>query len=237
MSKDFPALMAVIRRGIPFGLKVALRSEALRMHIRNSLKRECHNNAQVDCVKFPLPDLDFAYLCNANLINEIRQNIYSRKGVGDIDKVVSLYETWKASGFSDNNVKINLINEAKHIPNRSHSQLLNYGEIPAVVSVYGCKKQFNFKPKEFQHLAEALDSLRTKELGIVTGSRSYYLKGVLADLEDALIKYVVNFLIKKKFRVVSVPDLLHPSVIEGCGMNVKGDRTQVSVITHHDHDL
>ena len=40
-------------------------------------------------IKIPEPEFDLEYLCDPQKRDEIRQNILYRKGVGDIDKVVS----------------------------------------------------------------------------------------------------------------------------------------------------
>ena len=43
------------------------------------------NNVEID---IPEPEFDFEYLCDPGNIEEIRENIKRRKGLGDIDKVV-----------------------------------------------------------------------------------------------------------------------------------------------------
>ncbi len=41
-------------------------------------------------------------------------------------------------------------------------------------------------------------------------------------------RYAVDFLVDEHdFKLVSVPDLLHPNILRGCGMDVDGERTQV----------
>jgi len=43
-----------------------------------------------------------------------------------------------------------------------------------------------------------------------------------------IFRYAVDFLVDEHdFKLVSVPDLLHPNILRGCGMDVDGERTQV----------
>lgn len=81
--------------------------------------------------------------------------------------------------------------------------------------------------REFSELCRRLNCLRTEHLGHFTGPKSYYLLGALADLEQALIRFTVDTLRAHNFRLVSVPDILPASIIEGCGMQTTGDRNQV----------
>lgn len=70
--------------------------------------------------------------------------------------------------------------------------------------------------------------VRTDQLGIIAGHRSYTLMGEMAELERALTNYAIERLITHGFNLVSVPDILHRDVIEGCGLNTRGKRAQVS---------
>lgn len=45
--------------------------------------------------------------------------------------------------------------------------------------------------------------------------------------EQALVRYSVDKLSASGFELISVPEILPPEVIEGCGMNTSGGRTQV----------
>ena len=46
-----------------------------------------------------------------------------------------------------------------------------------------------------------------------------------------IFRYTVDFLVDEHdFKLVSVPDLLHPNILRGCGMDVDGERTQVCSI-------
>lgn len=70
--------------------------------------------------------------------------------------------------------------------------------------------------------------VRTNHLGIVAGHRSYTLMGEMAEMERALTNYTVERLLQNGFNLIFVPDILHRDVVEGCGLNTRGKRAQVS---------
>ena len=70
-------------------------------------------------------------------------------------------------------------------------------------------------------------SLTILSPGLLTGERTYFLTGALAELEQALVQWTVERVAGAGFSLVSVPDLLHPAVISACGMAAEGERTQV----------
>lgn len=180
------------------------------------VKRSAHNT---------LPELNTEYLCNPKNITAISENITRRKGVGNIETVHKLHQQLKNN--EDDQVKQELYNEILKIPNDTHPAVIDYGTEPKVLKYVGEKRDFSFKPKEFHDITKKLNIMRTNQLGNVAGNRSYYFLGALAELEQALIKYTVNKLLKLGYQLLSVPDILPSNIIESCGMNTKGERTQV----------
>jgi seryl-tRNA synthetase len=53
----------------------------------------------------------------------------------------------------------------------------------------------------------------SRNLPLTTGTSTYYLLGDLAQLEQALVQYTIQHLISSGFSLVTVPDIIHPSVI------------------------
>lgn len=183
------------------------------------------------CV-LPEPELDVQYLCNIDNKNEIETNIKSRKGVGDINRVHELYSNLlhaRKIGEQENIIscRYEFNKEAVLIPNKSSHLLKSYGENAHVTNKVGSPKNYGFKPKEFSDICKDLHLLRTEDLGNLSGHRSYFLLGELAELEQALIQFTVQTLLLKKFQLVSVPDILHSDIVESCGMDTKRERTQV----------
>lgn len=50
--------------------------------------------------------------------------------------------------------------------------------------------------------------------------------------EHALVKYTIDRLTAAKFELISVPDILPATVIEGCGFSTHGERNQVYKLDH-----
>ncbi|KRT83308.1 hypothetical protein AMK59_4405 [Oryctes borbonicus] len=176
------------------------------------------------------PELDFSYLCNPNNSEEIASNIKRRKGVGNVELIQQLKRDLDNLNTSDSKyqeVKKRFHDECNNIPNATHPYIVNYGNEPKILKHIGEEPQFKFKPKEFHEIAKRLNLIRTEQLGYLSGHRSYYLLGELAEFEHALIQYTLNNLIRKNFKVVTVSDILHREIIESCGLNTKGERTQV----------
>lgn len=167
----------------------------------------------------PEPEYNIAFLCNPENRDVISNNIKTRKGVGDIDKVLEY--------FGKPEKQTLFLQELSKIPNCTHPSVVEYDNKPKLLKKCGKKPEFDFEPKEFAELVTDLKAIRTQALGPIAGQRSYILLGDLAELEEALIQYTVKELMKEGFKLLSVPDILPTKVIERCGLIVDGDRTLV----------
>lgn len=178
------------------------------------------------------PDIDTDYYCDMKNLSEIRRNIQDRKGIGDINKVLEIYSLYKDTqidNLSHSSIKESLYKELAKLPNKTHPTVKEYTETPQVVHEINRKKDFGaHKPLEFSEITQLLNLMRTDKLGYTCGNKSYYYLGELAELEEALIKYTVFSLLKRKFQLVSVPDILSSNVLQSCGMTINNDRTQVN---------
>ncbi|XP_071451397.1 serine--tRNA ligase, mitochondrial [Hetaerina americana] len=173
-----------------------------------------------------LYELDIKYLCNKEKTLEIQENIRRRKLNGDINLIQELYSRIQSAqdGEEKDALIEQLTDEALKIPNKIPEGL---SDEPEVVRLVGEKPSFNFIPKTLEELTKTNGSVRTRKLGNLTGKRSYFLCGVCAELEEALINFAMDRLHSRGFQLVSVPDILPASVIEGCGMPTRGERSQV----------
>ncbi|XP_066248767.1 serine--tRNA ligase, mitochondrial-like [Euwallacea similis] len=174
--------------------------------------------------------LDEKYLLDPNNIHKIDDNTKHRKSRGNIKLVHELYNrlnSLKCTSSSYEEIKELFDKECLEIPNKTHPDVFKYGNSPKVVKYVGQKRTFEFAHKEFSEIAKNLNLVRTDQLGNLSGSRSYYLLGQMAELEQALVRYFVGNLIKNGFQLVSVPDILPRNVVESCGMSTQGERTQV----------
>lgn len=177
------------------------------------------------------PDIDVDYYCNEKNSEEIKQNITRRKGIGDLQKVLEMYNVYKQTSVTDSKydvMKNLLYKELGNLPNKTHPSVRDYKEEPRLVHELNDKRDFgSHTPLEFSEITRRLNLMRTDKLGQTCGHKSYYFLAELAELEEALIKYSVSALLSKGFELVSVPDILPSNVLESCGMTVNSDRTQV----------
>lgn len=96
-----------------------------------------------------------------------------------------------------------------------------------ILKSVGQKPVFDFKPVPLNALKKIKHFLKTDNLTNYCGDRSYYFLGPLAKFEHALVRYTLAALIKKGFKLVSVPDILPDELITRCGMDTVGERNQV----------
>jgi len=83
-----------------------------------------------------------------------------------------------------------------------------------VIRKWGEIPKFDFTPKDHQDLGLSLGILDIKRAAKVAGSRFYYLKGALVDLNLALIKYALDFIKKRGFQIFQTPYMLRRKVVE-----------------------
>ncbi|MBC62541.1 MAG: serine--tRNA ligase [Zetaproteobacteria bacterium] len=82
---------------------------------------------------------------------------------------------------------------------------------------WGEVTKFDFKPKDHLELGKNLGIIDIERGVKIAGSRSYILKGDGALLEQAVLRWVYDYLISQKFSPVSVPVLVNESAMEGTG--------------------
>ncbi|XP_053363316.1 serine--tRNA ligase, mitochondrial isoform X1 [Clarias gariepinus] len=117
---------------------------------------------------------------------------------------------------------------ALRLPNRTHPDVPIGDESQAkVVEMVGHKAEFEFKVQGHLEIGENLDIIRQRRLAHVSGHRSYYLRGAGAQLQTALQNFALDFLQKRGFIPMVVPDILKGVVFEGCGMQPYAHRSQV----------
>ncbi|MEK6887832.1 MAG: serine--tRNA ligase [Candidatus Aenigmatarchaeota archaeon] len=77
------------------------------------------------------------------------------------------------------------------------------------------KQKFTFEPKNHQEIAEKLGILDMERAAKVAGHGFYYLKGPLALLESAIIRFTVDTLTKKGYTLIHPPLMLNRKPYEG----------------------
>ncbi|KAI1894070.1 hypothetical protein AGOR_G00130200 [Albula goreensis] len=117
---------------------------------------------------------------------------------------------------------------ALRLPNSTHPSVPIGDESQAkVLELVGQKPEFDFKVKGHLEIGEQLDLIRQRRLAHVSGHRSYYLRGVGAQLQAALQNLALDTLQRRGFVPVVVPDMLKAAVFEGCGMQPHAHQSQV----------
>ena len=89
-----------------------------------------------------------------------------------------------------------------------------------VIEHVGTPRDFaaaGFEPKDHVELGKLLGAIDTERGAKVSGSRSYYLTGVGALLEFALVNFAVTSATKAGFTPVIPPVLVKPAAMEGTG--------------------
>lgn len=86
-----------------------------------------------------------------------------------------------------------------------------------VLRTWGHIPSFSFTPKDHIELGERLEIIDVKKAAEVSGSRFYYLKGMGALLEFALIQYAMRVLTQNGFVPVIPPTMIRPDVYQKMG--------------------
>jgi len=83
------------------------------------------------------------------------------------------------------------------------------------VREWGEKKKFDFTPKSHVDLIQELDIADLERAAKISGSRFYFLKGDLVLLEQAVLRFALDKMIKKGFLPISPPNMMKTEPYEG----------------------
>lgn len=86
-----------------------------------------------------------------------------------------------------------------------------------VVRQVGQKRSFEFEPKQHHEVMESLGILDTKRAVRIGGFRSYFLKGDGLLLEQSLLRFALDLMVKHSFTPLSAPVLVNKDAMEGTG--------------------
>lgn len=117
-------------------------------------------------------------------------------------------------------IELELMNEALKIPNLTHPDAPIGDETQAkIIKILGKKPDFDFKPLDHLEIGKKYDLFDFDNATKITGSKFVLLKNEAALLEQALLNYAINKIIKKGFTFMTTPDICKNTIIEGCGFN------------------
>ena len=86
-----------------------------------------------------------------------------------------------------------------------------------VIKEVGKKPSFNFEPQDHVALGESLDVIDMERGAKISGSRFYFLKGMGARLELALMNLALDKATKAGFTALMTPTLVRPEIMAGTG--------------------
>jgi seryl-tRNA synthetase len=86
-----------------------------------------------------------------------------------------------------------------------------------VIKELGKKPSFDFEPKDHVALGESLDVIDMERGAKISGSRFYFLKGMGARLELALMNLALDKATKAGFTALITPTLVRPEIMAGTG--------------------
>jgi len=78
-----------------------------------------------------------------------------------------------------------------------------------VVRVVGKPPKFDFEPQNHSEIAENLGLIDVERAAKVSGHGFYYLKGALVLLDFAVMKYTIDFMMKRGYGLVEPPFMMH----------------------------
>ena len=86
-----------------------------------------------------------------------------------------------------------------------------------VIKEVGTKPSFSFEPKDHAELGTSLDVIDIERGVKISGSRFYFLKGLGARLELAMMQLALDQAAEAGFTTLITPTLVKPSVMQGTG--------------------
>jgi len=104
------------------------------------------------------------------------------------------------------------------------------------IKKFGKPKKFDFPIKNHVELAEKLNLVDFESSSKVSGKGFYYLKNELAILNQALIRFAIDFMIKKKYKYIETPLMLNEKSIYA-SMDKKAIKDSVYSIKDEDLNL
>ena len=98
----------------------------------------------------------------------------------------------------------------------------------------GTPPKFAFKALDHVELAAKHDLIDFESAAKVAGQKFYYLKNELVLLEQALVRYSLDFLRKRGYTLFQTPDLARAEIAAGLGFNPRGAETNIYSIADSD---
>jgi seryl-tRNA synthetase len=153
--------------------------------------------------------------------NTLSKSVGSAKGnekAALLEKAKALSDAVKAAEGKKNATEAEYKNIAMSLSNIVDKAAPVGGEADfKVLEEVGRPREFSFTPKDHVELGKILGAIDVERAAKVSGARFYYLTGVGALLELALVNYAITSASKAGFIPVIPPVLVKPAAMEGTG--------------------
>ena len=153
--------------------------------------------------------------------NSLSKSVGSAKGdekAALLEKAKALSDSVKTAEGKKNTTEAEYKNIAMLLSNIVDKTAPVGGEADfKVLEEVGKPRDFNFTPKDHVELGKILGAIDVERAAKVSGARFYYLTGVGALLELALVNYAITSASKAGFIPVIPPVLVKPAAMEGTG--------------------
>ena len=153
--------------------------------------------------------------------NALSKSVGSAKGdekTALLETAKALSDAVKAAEVKKNSTEAEYKNIAMSLSNIVDNAAPVGGEADfKVLEEVGRPREFSFTPKDHVELGKILGAIDVERAAKVSGARFYYLTGVGALLELALVNYAITSASKAGFIPVIPPVLVKPAAMEGTG--------------------
>ncbi|MBI5065673.1 serine--tRNA ligase [Candidatus Woesearchaeota archaeon] len=157
-----------------------------------------------------------------NRRNEVSKEISEAKKKGDavdklLDEAKKLPQQLQESDKLLEELQGQIIYNLKRMPNILHESvpLGKDAEENKEVNTFGEKPKFDFTPKSHVDLLTERKLIDLDRASKLSGARFYFLKGKLALLEMAIVKYAVDFMAKKDYEFTIPPHMMSHAAYDG----------------------
>ncbi|HJP76755.1 MAG TPA: serine--tRNA ligase [Pseudonocardiaceae bacterium] len=124
----------------------------------------------------------------------------------------------KAAEAAQNEADAALIAAHKRVPNLVEDGVPEGGEDDYVVLEHvGTPAEFDFPVRDHLELGELLAGIDMERGAKVSGARFYFLKGIVAQLQLALLNMAMQQAVENGFTAMITPSLVRPEIMEGTG--------------------
>ncbi|GAA2174353.1 serine--tRNA ligase [Arthrobacter parietis] len=139
-------------------------------------------------------------------------------------EVKELAESVKAAAAQAEEAKSEADALLRRLPNAILDGVPAGGEEDFVVlKTVGEPRQFDFDPRDHLEIGELIGAIDMERGAKVSGSRFYFLKGVGARLELALLNMAMDQAISAGFTPMITPTLVRPETMQGTGFDIAHD--------------